>query len=333
MKICIYGAGAIGGYLAVCLEQAGHEVGVIARGPHLEAIRERGLTLRINGEERTARVACSDSPTDLGPQDYVIITLKAHSIPAIADRLPTLFHDDTAVVTAVNGLPWWYFHRVNGPLEGTRLESVDPGGVLWDTIGPERAIGCVVYPACEVPEPGVIEHVEGDRFTLGEPSGEKTDRVMALSQAMRDAGLKAPVKPRLRDEIWIKLWGNVSFNPISALTRATLDRICADDEVRTLARTMMLEAQAIGEATGANFAIDVDRRIAGAAAVGEHKTSMLQDLERGRPMEIDALVASVQELGHLTGLPTPKIDAVLALVRLLGRETGCYSPPRPAAGG
>ncbi len=322
MRICIYGAGAIGGYLAVCLEQAGHEVGVIARGPHLEAIRERGLTLRINGEERTSRVTCSDDPADLGPQDYVIITLKAHSIPAIADRLPALFHDDTAVVTAVNGLPWWYFHQVDGPLEGTLLESVDPGGVLWDTIGPERAIGCVVYPACEVPEPGVIEHVEGDRFTLGEPSGEKTDRVMALSQAMRDAGLKAPVKPRLRDEIWIKLWGNVSFNPISALTRATLDRICADDEVRALAREMMLEAQAIGEATGANFAIDVDRRIAGAAAVGEHKTSMLQDLERGRPMEIEAIVGTVQELGRLTNLPMPKIDAVSALLRLAAVQPG-----------
>lgn len=332
MKICIYGAGAIGGYLAVCLEQAGHEVSVVARGPHLEAIRERGLTLRIDGEDRVARVACSDDPADLAPQDYVIITLKAHSIPAIADRLPALFHDDTAVVTAVNGLPWWYFHRLEGPLEGTRLESVDPGGVLWDTIGPERAIGCVVYPACEVPEPGVIEHVEGDRFTLGEPSGERTDRVMALSQAMREAGLKAPVKPRLRDEIWIKLWGNVSFNPISALTRATLDRICADDEVRALACLMMLEAQAIGEAAGANFAIDVDRRIAGAAAVGAHKTSMLQDLERGRPMEIDALVGSVQELGRLTGLATPKIDSVLALVRLLAREAGCYSPPRAPAG-
>lgn len=324
MKICIFGAGAIGGYLAVALEQAGHEVSVIARGPHLDAIRERGLELRIGGESRVARVACSDRPEDLGPQDYVIISLKAHSIPAIANQLPELFHEDTAVVTAVNGLPWWYFHGVDGPLAGTRLETVDPGGVLWDTIGPERAIGCVVYPACTVPEPGVIEHVEGDRFTLGEPSGEKTERVQALSKAMRDAGLKAPVKPRLRDEIWIKLWGNVSFNPISALTRATLDRICADDEVRALARAMMVEAQSIGEAAGARFAIDVDRRIAGAAEVGEHKTSMLQDIERGRPMEIDALVGSVQELGRLTKVPTSSIDAVLALVRLCGESAGCY---------
>ena len=329
MKICIFGAGAIGGYLAACLERVGHEVSVVARGPHLQAIRERGLELRIGGESRIARVSCSDRPADLGPQDYVIITLKAHSIPAVAHQLPDLFHDDTAVVTAVNGLPWWYFHEVDGPLAGTRLETVDPGGVLWDTIGPKRAIGCVVYPACNVPEPGVIDHIEGDRLTLGEPSGEKTHRVQVLAQAMREAGLKAPVKPRLRDEIWIKLWGNVSFNPLSALTRATLDRICADDEVRDLARKMMIEAQEIGEAVGARFSVDVDRRIAGAAEVGPHKTSMLQDLERGRAMEIDALVGSVQELGRLIGKQTPNIDAVVALVRLLANEAGCYASPHP----
>jgi 2-dehydropantoate 2-reductase len=324
MKICIYGAGAIGGYMAVCLAEAGYAVSVVARGPHLEAIRSDGLTLLSGGERRCVQVQASDDPSVLGPQDYVITTLKAHSIPAVAAQMATLFHERTAVVTAVNGLPWWYFHGVEGPLAGVRLESVDPGGVIWDTLGAERAIGCVVYPACEVSEPGVIQHVEGDRFTLGEPTGERTERVMALSDALRAGGLKAPVKPRIRDEIWIKLWGNVSFNPISALTRATLDRILAADDVRAVARSMMLEAQAIAEATGVRFAIDVDRRLAGGEAVGVHKTSMLQDIERGRPMEIDATVASVQELGKLLGIPTPTIDTVLALVRLCGEEAGCY---------
>ncbi len=327
MKICIYGAGAIGGYLAVCLAEAGHEVSVVARGPHLDAMRRQGLTLLIDGDRRVARVQATDDPAELGPQDYVITTLKAHSIPAVADQLPALFHEDTAVVTAVNGIPWWYFHGLDSVYAGSSLNAVDPGGVLWDTIGPERAIGCVVYPACTVTEPGVIEHVEGDRFSLGEPDGTRSERVEALADALRAGGLKAPVKPRIRDEIWIKLWGNVSFNPISGLTRATLDRICGDADVRAVARAMMLEAQAIGEAIGVRFAIDVDRRLAGAEAVGVHKTSMLQDLERGRPMEIDATVTSVQELGRMTGRPTPTIDTVLALIRLCGREAGCYSQP------
>lgn len=324
MKICIYGAGAIGGYVAVCLAEAGHDVSVVARGAHLEAIRERGLTLVTEDSRRTVQLQASDRPADLGPQDFVITTLKAHSIPSAVGAMRDLLNDDTAVVTAVNGLPWWYFYGIDGPHAGLRLESIDPGGVIWDTLGPERAIGCVVYPACEVSEPGVIQHIEGDRFSLGEPTGERTDRIMALAEALRSGGLKAPVKPRIRDEIWIKLWGNVSFNPISALTRATLDRIVGTPAVRSLAREMMLEAQAIAESIGARFAIDVDRRLAGAEAVGVHKTSMLQDLERGRPMEIDATVTAVQELGRLTGIPTPTIDRVLALVQLCGEEAGCY---------
>lgn len=324
MKFCIYGAGAIGGYLAVCLAEAGYQVAIVARGPHMEAIRANGLSLRIGDETRTVRVDCTDRPDDLGPQDYILLTLKAHSIPAMVENLPPLFDEHTAVVTAVNGMPWWYFHRLGGPYEGTHLHSVDPGGRIWEVVGPERAIGCVVYPACAVSEPGVIEHVEGNRFTLGEPSGQRTDRVVKLSDALRASGLKAPVKSRLRDELWIKLWGNVSFNPISALTRASLHRICGDPDVRAVARAMMLEAQAVAEDIGAHFSIDVDRRLAGAEAVGVHKTSMLQDLERGRPMEIDALVASVQELGRITGRPTPTIDTVLALVRLCATEANCY---------
>ncbi|MEQ8440638.1 MAG: 2-dehydropantoate 2-reductase [Alphaproteobacteria bacterium] len=324
MKVCIFGAGAIGGYLAMALHEGGADVSLIARGPHLAAIRQNGLTLRIGGEERNARLPASDDPSDLGPQDHVIVGLKAHSVPAVASQMTALFHDETSVVTAVNGVPWWYFYKLDGPFEDSRLESVDPGGVQWETIGPARAIGCVVYPACEVDEPGIVRHIEGDRFTLGEPSGEKTERIAALADALRAGGLKAPVKPRIRDEIWIKLWGNLSFNPISALTGATLEEICADPETRAIARTMMQEAQAIGEKLGVRFAIDVEKRIDGAAAVGAHKTSMLQDLERGRPMEIDALVTSVQELGRLTGTPTPMIDQVLSMVRLRAKTAGCY---------
>ncbi|MCR9073856.1 MAG: 2-dehydropantoate 2-reductase [Alphaproteobacteria bacterium] len=324
MRVCIYGAGAIGGYLGVSLAQAGCEVSLVARGPQLAAIRENGLTLVKDGARSTVRLKASEDPAELGPQDHVIVALKAHSVPAVAEKMAVLFHDGTSVVTAVNGVPWWYFHGLGGDLEGTRLESVDPGGVQWNVLRPERAIGCVVYPACEIDEPGVITHLDGDRFTLGEPSGEKTDRVSALSEAMRAGGLKAPVRPRIRDEIWVKLWGNLSFNPISALTGATLEQICGDPEARAIARAMMVEGQAVGESLGVKFAIDVDKRIAGAAAVGAHKTSMLQDLERGRAMEIDALVTSVQELGRLTGVPTPTIDAVLGLVKMRGRTAGCY---------
>ena len=324
MRVCIYGAGAIGGFLGVALARAGCEVSLVARGPHLAAIKQNGLTLLQDGERETVRLNASEDPAELGPQDHVIVALKAHSVPVVAQKMTALFHDETSVVTAVNGVPWWYFHGLGGALEGTRLESVDPGGVQWDTLGPERAIGCVVYPACEIEEPGVITHQDGDRFTLGEPSGEKTERVQALSEAMRAGGLKAPVRPRIRDEIWVKLWGNLSFNPISALTGATLEEICGDPETRAVARAMMLEGQAVGEALGVKFAIDVDKRIDGAAAVGAHKTSMLQDLERGRAMEIDALVASAQELGRLTGVATPAIDMVLGLVKMRGRTAGCY---------
>ena len=209
-------------------------------------------------------------------------------------------------------------------MKGRRIEAVDPGGKIWDAIGPERAIGCVVYPAAEIEAPGVIRHVEGDRFPLGEPSGEKSERVQALSRAMVAAGLRSAVRPEIRNDIWIKLWGNLSFNPISALTGGTLAEICADEGTRSVARAMMVEAQAIGEALGVTFGVDVDRRIAGAAEIGAHKTSMLQDLERGRPMEIDALVTAVQELGRLVGKPTPAIDIVLALVRQRARLAGCY---------
>jgi len=335
VRICIYGAGAIGGLLGVRLARAGADVTLIARGPHLAAMRENGLRLRLpaathglggeeDGEELVARPLATDAPAGAGEQDYVIVTLKAHSVPGVVGAMQPLLGPRTAVVWAVNGIPWWYFHSLDGPWRDHRLETVDPGGVQWEGIGPQRAIGCIVYPAAEVVEPGIVRHIEGDRFTLGEPSGERTDRVIRLSEALTAAGFKAPVRPRIRDEIWIKLWGNLSFNPISALTHATLDIIATHPDSRPVARAMMLEAQAIGEALGVRFGLTVDRRMAGAAAVGAHRTSMLQDLERGRPMEIDALVASVQEMGRLVGVPTPTIDTVLGLVRLRARVAGCY---------
>ncbi|MBK36916.1 MAG: 2-dehydropantoate 2-reductase [Gemmatimonadetes bacterium] len=324
MKICIFGAGAIGGYLGVDLSLAGADVSLIARGPHLEAMQKNGVKLLIDGEERVAHPTTTSDPAEVGPQDVVIITLKAHSVPAIVDTIQPLFGPDTAVITATNGIPWWYFHRLDGPLKDRQLKSVDPGGQQWEKIGPERAIGCVVYPATEVVEPGVIQHLEGDRFSLGEPSGEKTERVVKLSEILRKAGFKAPVRPRIRNDIWVKLWGNLTFNPISALTHATLGVIATEDGTRSIARGMMLEAQTIGEKLGVRFGVDVEQRIAGAAAVGAHKTSMLQDLERGRPMEIDALVSVIQEMGRLVEVETPTIDIVLSLIQQRARVAGCY---------
>ena len=323
MKICIFGAGAIGGYMGAKLAQAGAEVSLVARGPHLAAIKDKGLTLaEADRDPVNVKINASENPADLGPQDYVIVTLKAHSVPAVVPKMQPLIGENTTIVSGVNGVPWWYFHKIGTDLEGTRLESVDPDNTQWDGFGPDRVLGCVVYPAAEVSMPGTIKHIEGNRFSLGEPDGSKSERAVALSQALSAAGLKAPVRPRLRDEIWVKLWGNLSFNPISALTHATLDVLCTDSGTRAVAKGMMLEAQEIAEKLGVKFPIDVERRIDGGAAVGSHRTSMLQDLDAGRPMEIDALIGSVQELGHLTKTPTPTIDTVLALTRLRARTAG-----------
>ena len=323
MKICIFGAGAIGGYMGAKLAQAGAEVCLVARGPHLAALKDKGLTLaEADRDPVTVKINASENPADLGSQDYVIVTLKAHSVPAVVPKMQPLIGRNTTIVSGVNGVPWWYFHKIGTDLEGTRLESVDPDNTQWDGFGPDRVLGCVVYPAAEVYKPGTIKHIEGNRFSLGEPDGSKSKRAVALSQALSAAGLKAPVRPRLRDEIWVKLWGNLSFNPISALTQATLDVLCTDSGTRAVAKGMMLEAQEIAEKLGVKFPIDVERRIDGGAAVGSHRTSMLQDLDAGRPMEIDALIGSVQELGHLTKTPTPTIDTVLALIRLRARTAG-----------
>lgn len=323
-RIGIYGAGAIGGYLGAKLALTGLDVTLIARGEHLRAMQQNGVRLLEEGHELVANPRCTADPAEAGPQDYLFISLKAPSVMGIVKQLPALLEAQTAVVWAVNGFPWWYFYQADGAWQEIHLKSIDPGGILWNSIRPERAIGCVVYPAAEVIAPGVIRHEAGNRLTLGEPSGERSERILKLSQMLEAAGLKAPVRSQIRNEVWVKLWGNLAFNPISALTGATLDVITTDEGTRSLARRMMAEAQAIGEKLGVRFGIDIEQRINGAQAVGAHKTSMLQDLERGRRMEIDALVTVVQELGRLVEIETPTIDAVLALVQQRARLAGCY---------
>jgi 2-dehydropantoate 2-reductase len=324
IKICIFGAGAIGGLMAAKLvANDAAEVTVIARGPHFAAMQAHGLKLVSGGEEFVVRPRCVATAAEAGPQDAVVVTLKAHSLPAAARQMQPLLGPTTAIVAAVNGIPWWYFHALAGPFEGRRVESVDPGGVVTALLPPARVIGCIVYPAAEVIAPGIIEHTYGDRFTLGEPDGSRSERSVALAAALVAAGFKAPVRPRIRDELWVKLWGNLAFNPVSALTMTTLDIVTGDAELRAICRAMMLEAQAVAEKLGARFAIDVERRLEGGAEVGAHRTSMLQDLERGRPMEIDALLGSVVELAGLVGEAAPTCRTVLGLVRARARAAGC----------
>jgi 2-dehydropantoate 2-reductase len=321
MKICVVGAGAIGGYLAVLFARAGNDVTVIARGPHLAAIREHGLRLiDVRGADVAhARVKATADLEEAGVQDLVLLTLKAHQVEAIASKLHALMHDETVVVPMQNGIPWWYFQRHGGDYEGLAVHTVDPSGVLARSIDPARILGCVVYPATTVVAPGVIKHIEGNRFPLGELDGAESERVAKISQVFVDAGLKSPVLPDIRSEIWLKLWGNLSFNPISALAHSTLVDLCEHPLARELARNMMLEAQAVATKLGRQLRVTVDRRIEGAARVGKHKTSMLQDVEAGRDPEIDALVGSVIELGALTGVPTPHISSVYACVKLLSQ--------------
>lgn len=323
LKVCIYGAGAIGGYLGAQLSLAGVDVTLIARGDHLEAMQWDGVRLRIGGEERIAHPRCTGVAAGVGEQDYVFVTVKAPSVADIVEPMQALLGPQTAVVWAVNGVPWWYFWNLDGPWRDHRIAAVDAEGALWDRIGPERIIGCVVYPAAQVAEPGVIEHVEGDRFTLGEPAGGKSERVERLGRTLVAAGFRAPVRD-IRREIWLKLWGNLAFNPVSVLTNETLDVIATEPGTRAVCRAMMLEAQAIGERLGVRVPLDVEARLDGGAAVALHRTSMLQDFERRRPLEIDALVTAVQELGRVVEVPTPTIDVVLALVQQRARRHGLY---------
>jgi 2-dehydropantoate 2-reductase len=324
MRIAIFGAGAIGGLLAVKLKEAGADVSVIARGPHLAAIRAKGLTLKSEGKTMTVRLPATDKAEEAGPQDYVVVTLKANGLVSAAPEIAKLMGPETALVTGINGVPYWYFYGLAGPWRDHVLESVDPGGKLWKLLPPAQAIGSVVYPAAEVIEPGLVEHTYGNRFSLGEPDGSKRARVEALSQMLAKAGFKAPVRTNIRDEIWVKLWGNLAFNPLSALTASTLERLAFRPDLRNVVEAMMGEAAQLGEALGVKFAVAMDKRIDGAGEVGAHKTSMLQDLERGRPMEIDALLGAVVELGDLAGQKIPLCRAILALVRERARQAGCY---------
>lgn len=324
MKIAIYGAGAIGGYLGCELARTGADVTMIARNRTLEAIRDNGITLHIDGDTRIGRPAVTDDPGEAGPQDAIIVAVKANAAPVIAPKLAPMLGPETAIVTAANGVPWWYFYEHGGALAGTRLETVDPGGIQWETIGPERAIGCVVYPAAEAIAPGIIRHLSLNRFSLGEPGGGKSDRILRLAEALKSAGFSAPVRPHIRDEIWVKLWGNLSFNPVSALTGATLGQLAGDPLVRPVIAGMMAEAQMVGEALGVSFGVTLDKRIDGAGKVGAHRTSMLQDLDAGRKMEIDALVCAVQELARLVGIETPAIDVVAGLVKMRAQSDGLY---------
>ena len=319
MKIAVVGAGAIGGYLGARLALAGEDVTFIARGANLEAIRANGLTLiEEDGSERVARGVRAEQDMSLaGPQDYVLLALKAHQVAAVAPQLRGMYGPNTAVVTMQNGVPWWYFHHLGGPFDGLAVTKVDPDGTVAASIDADRVIGSVVYPASELVSPGVVKVIEGNRFSLGEPDNSKSERVLRLSEALTRAGFKAPVSSDLRSEIWLKLWGNLTFNPVSALTHATLARICRFPLTRDLAASMMREAQTVAESLGVRFRISIDKRIAGAEAVGEHKTSMLQDVERGRELELEALLGAVVELARITSTPTPHIDAVYACASLL----------------
>ena len=321
MKITIVGAGAIGGYLGAKLAIAGEEVTFIARNRNLAAINAQGLRLLLpdGSSQLASSVRAVQDPADAGAQDVVLLTTKAHQVRELLPGLRALFGPETMVVTMINGLPWWYFQRLGGAFEGRTLASVDPDGALAAGIEVERIIGSIVYPAAELVEPGVVRLIEGNRFTLGELDGQRTPRIEALSKALMAAGFKAPIARDIRSELWVKLWGNVSFNPISALTHATLEEICRFPLSRDLAARMMTEARAVAEKLGVEFKVSLEQRIAGAEAVGAHKTSMLVDVENGRALELQALVGSVVELARITETPTPTIDAIHAVTALLAK--------------
>jgi 2-dehydropantoate 2-reductase len=325
-RICIVGAGSIGGFVAARLARTGAELTLIARGAHLAALRRDGLTLiERDGTARTHRVAALGRLSEAGPQDLVVLGMKAHQLEAVLPELASVLHAGTVVLPMQNGIPWWYFQRHGGPHDGQRITAVDPRGAIAAAIPAERVVGCVVYPACEIAQPGVIRHVEGERFPLGELDGSVSERVRAIAARFEAAGLKAPVLADIRAEIWLKLWGNLCFNPISALTRATLDRICGEAPTRALAAVMMREAQAVAGKLGIAFRVTLERRIEGAARVGSHKTSMLQDIEAGRATELEALVGAVIELARLTDTPVPHIEAIYACAKLL-QASVCGAP-------
>ncbi|MGI5135132.1 MULTISPECIES: 2-dehydropantoate 2-reductase [unclassified Streptomyces] len=336
MKIAVLGAGAIGAYVGAALHQGGAEVHLIARGEHLRAMRAHGVHVRSPRGDFVARPHATDDPAEIGPVDYVFLGLKAHSYPSSGPLVAPLLGDRTAVVAGQNGIPWWYFHKLAGPYEGLKIEAVDPGGATSKVLPPERAIGCVVYPATVIESPGVIRHLEGTRFSIGEPSGEVSERCTALSEAMVAGGLKCPVESNLRDDIWIKLMGNVAFNPISALTRATMAEICRHPLTRRLVAQLMEETLDIAARVGSCPAISIEKRLRGAEGVGDHKTSMLQDLEAGKQLELDAIVTAVVEMADISGAEAPTLRAIHAATDLLA-QCGAAGPgsgssaPKPAS--
>ncbi|NLU72880.1 2-dehydropantoate 2-reductase [Streptomyces sp. HNM0575] len=319
MKVAVVGAGAIGAYVGAALHRAGADVHLIARGPHLAAMKEHGVQVLSPRGDFTARVHATDDPSAIGPVDYVFLGLKANSYAECGPLVHPLLGEDTAVVAAQNGIPWWYFHGLEGPYEGRRIESVDPGGAVSAVLPPERAVGCVVYAATQLQGPGVVRHLEGTRFSIGEPDTTDSRRCEDFSEAMKAGGLKCPVEADIRNDVWIKLIGNIAFNPLSALSRATMAQICRHQDTRALVATMMRETLAVAGAVGCRPDISVEKRLAGAERVGEHKTSTLQDLESGKPMELDVLLAAVVELAALTGTRVPKLCAIHAVTDLLAQ--------------
>ncbi|WP_371600192.1 2-dehydropantoate 2-reductase [Streptomyces sp. NBC_00564] len=320
MKIAVLGAGAIGAYVGAALHRGGAEVHLIARGEHLKAIQAHGVQVKSPRGDFVAHPHATDDPAEVGAVDYVFLGLKAHSYPSSGSLVAPLLGDRTAVVAGQNGVPWWYFHKLAGPYEGRRIEAVDPDGATSRVLPPERAIGCVVYPATVIEAPGVIRHLEGTRFSIGEPAGGVSDRCTALSEAMVGGGLKSPVEPNLRDDIWIKLMGNVAFNPISALTRATMADICRHAPTRRLVTLLMEETLDIASRVGSTPDISIEKRLRGAEGVGHHKTSMLQDLEAGKQLELDAIVTAVVEMADISGADAPNLRAVHAAIDLLARS-------------
>jgi len=333
LKIAIIGVGAIGGYVGIRLALSGEDVTFIARGQNLAALRTRGIRLisADGSEQAVPKVKATDDYAAAGPQDIVILAMKAHQVEAVTADVPKLFGPDTVVVPMQNGIPYWYFHGHPGELADKRVQSVDPTGLIGERIPARRVIGCVVYPAAELIAPGVIRHVEGNRFPVGEPDGTSSERVARVSRCFIGGGLQAPILGDIRSEIWLKLWGNLTFNPISALSRATLAGICQYPPSRALAAAMMTEAQTVANKLGVTFRVPLEKRIAGAERVGHHKTSMLQDVEASRTLETDALLGSVVELARLTGTDTPHLDTVYALTKLLGKSLDEAKSPDKAA--
>lgn len=325
MKIAVVGAGAIGGYLGGLLARAGHDVTLIARGAHRDAIRSNGLTIQSrDGERFVTHPGCTENPAEAGPQDLVILSLKAPAVPAMAGKMQPLFGPETAVITAMNGISYWYFHKHDGPLDDTRIAAVDPGNKQWDLIGPQRAIGSVVWVAGAIAAPGVIHHSGGNRLPLGEPDNSRSARIQRISAALTAAGIDAPVLDNIRQEIWTKLWGNLSYNPVSVLTHGTLEGLSRDADARAVLGAMMTESRLVGEKLGITFPVSVEERMGMAEKVGPHKTSMLQDLEAGRPMEIGSLIGVIAELARKLEIATPTIDTVLALLKVRARVAGTY---------